>query len=264
MLEPVIHITAASKKDPAFHVHYDPNKNIILTIPDGTTNIDENAFFQCSALTDVHFPASLTEIEAYAFGQCTGLTDVHFPTENLRRIGMHAFDSCTGLTDVHFPEPLKSIGWGAFQGCTGLTKVHLPESLKFIQNDAFKDCASLTDIYCLSTKVNEFIGVFHMIGIDTGNIYSKISIHCPALVKFLSGDDSIEMELILRRILSPAEFRADLKEQVRSVLEEHKLLDTDDEEEKKRDFDLPEYFTKDRILYLADVDFKEMLVVVWK
>ncbi len=78
---------------------------------------------------------------------------------------------------------------------------------------------------------------------------ADVNIHCPAVARFLTGD-AFEMELIVRRKLGPAEFRADLKEQVRSALEEGE------------DFDLPDYFTKERIV-AGEVDFKNELVVIW-
>ena len=92
LLEPVIQITPASTDDPEFQEKYDPNRNIILTIPDGTTTIRRRAFpFPLrTGFTEVHFPESLTTIGMYAFAGCTGLTEVHLPESTT--IGENAFD----------------------------------------------------------------------------------------------------------------------------------------------------------------------------
>ena len=181
LLEPVIHITAVSKDDMEFKEKYDRDRNIILTIPDGTTEILPIAFSRCTAITEVHFPESLKTIGYAAFSECTGLTEVHLPDsltnmggafmvctgltkvhlpESLTIIHACTFRECTGLTELQFPESLTTIYVGAFVWCTGLTKLQFPESLTYIARYAFPStrCTGLVDIYCPSTKLGVIIG----------------------------------------------------------------------------------------------------------
>ena len=90
-----------------------------LVIPNGTTEIQENAFFGCSGLTSVTLPEGLTRIEGGAFRYCRGLTSVTLP-EGLTSIGYDAFSSCSGLKTVVLPKTLTTIERSAFTFCTGL------------------------------------------------------------------------------------------------------------------------------------------------
>ena len=45
-----------------------------VTLPDGVTNIGQNAFFCCENLTTIALPASVSEIESFAFDGCTALS----------------------------------------------------------------------------------------------------------------------------------------------------------------------------------------------
>ena len=49
-----------------------------MTIPDGVTSIEEEAFSACDNLTSVNIPVSVTRISAYAFGFCSNLTSIHY------------------------------------------------------------------------------------------------------------------------------------------------------------------------------------------
>ena len=66
------------------------------TVPEGETELPENAFSCCASLISITLPASLT------------------------RIGVSAFDGCRRLGLTSLPHGLTSIGDGAFRGCTSL------------------------------------------------------------------------------------------------------------------------------------------------
>ena len=57
-------------------------------IPDGVTEIGDNAFRDCTSLTSITIPDSVTQIENYAFSGCISLTNVTIP------------DSVTYISDI--------------------------------------------------------------------------------------------------------------------------------------------------------------------
>lgn len=83
-----------------------------LTIPEGYTDIVENAFYGNTSLVVVNFPTTLKAIDANAFLDASALTGVWF-SEGLETIGINAF-SGTNLPFVILPASLKLIESGAF------------------------------------------------------------------------------------------------------------------------------------------------------
>ena len=126
-------------------------------IPDGTTSIDEYAFYNRSAPTELYMPDSVTSIGENAFKECVYLSSVTL-SNNLRSIpvgaftrtplrsveipggvttiGAYAFSKCNYLESVTLPQSLTSIEGGAFME-TGLTRVMLPQNLTYIDELAF-------------------------------------------------------------------------------------------------------------------------------
>lgn len=83
-----------------------------LTIPEGYTDIVENAFYGNTSLVVVNFPTTLKAIDANAFLDASSLTVVWF-SEGLETIGINAF-SGANLPFVILPASLKLIESGAF------------------------------------------------------------------------------------------------------------------------------------------------------
>ncbi|MCI8390443.1 MAG: leucine-rich repeat domain-containing protein [Roseburia sp.] len=99
-----------------------PTKSGVLKIPEGVTEIGENALTFCSGLTGIIIPESVT------------------------RIGWQAFALCSGLTSVTIPKYTTHIGAFAFYRCTNLTRVVIPKSVVEIADRAFADCTALSEI----------------------------------------------------------------------------------------------------------------------
>ena len=87
--------------------------------------IQNYAFANCIALTEMAIPEGTLKIAPYAFSGCFGLTSVTMP-ESLRTIGKCAFQNCAGLTELVVPKGVTSIGSAAFSGCVGLVNITLP------------------------------------------------------------------------------------------------------------------------------------------
>ena len=144
-----------------------------VRIPDGVSTIPQNAFYECSGVTNVVFPKGLKTIVEFAFYHCRGLRGLELP-EGLETIERLAFCGCTGIEEVVFPDSLELLGERAFWGdkalrrvvfgknlrevppecfaeCTRLERVVLPEGLERIKDRAFDRCASLERLKIPST-----------------------------------------------------------------------------------------------------------------
>ena len=136
-------------------------KTIFTYSNDRVSIIGDYAFYDCTNLTFVSFPActhiggytfcntnltsvsfpACTNIGYYAFNNCINLGFVSFP--KCTNIGNYAFNN-TNLTSVNFPE-CTSIGRRAFKSCTNLTSVSFPNCTS-IGSYAFCNCSSLTSV----------------------------------------------------------------------------------------------------------------------
>ena len=108
---------------------------------DRVKNIDNNAFYKCTNLTSVNFPAC-TNIGSEAFYSCSRLISVNFPM--CANIGSNAFRHCSSLTSVSFPV-CTDIGSNAFYQCTSLTSVSFPVCTD-IGKTAFYQCIKLISV----------------------------------------------------------------------------------------------------------------------
>lgn len=78
------------------------------------TTIEENVFYNCTALKLVILPSGVTFIGDYAFSCCSSLASITLP-EGLTTIGTGAFTECTSLKTLTIPESATSLE-GALNG----------------------------------------------------------------------------------------------------------------------------------------------------
>jgi len=123
----------------AHHLYLDGIEIGNLVIPDGITNIRDNAFRHINSLTSVVFPNSVTSIGENAFTDCSNITALRLP-EELRLIKKATFKGCKSLKCVTIPATVEVIYQEAFADCTGLENVKaLPETPPFLCDDSFSN-----------------------------------------------------------------------------------------------------------------------------
>ena len=95
-------------------------------ITDGSTEINDYAFYRWQGLSQIAIPQSVTNIGKYAFYNCKGLKEVSFALPaKLKTIGEAAFAECDNLASVSIPASVVDIGESAFRcgRTTGLSLV---------------------------------------------------------------------------------------------------------------------------------------------
>ena len=155
-------------------------------IPNSVTAIGDDAFSDCSGLTNIDIPDAITYIGNYAFRGC-GLTSINIP-KHVIYIGEEAFScplqqltwnakncslnycsiavsnieqvtigdeveiipdgfvSGSKITSITIPNSVTTIGDYALRGCSGLTSVTIGNSVTTIGEGAFISCSALTSI----------------------------------------------------------------------------------------------------------------------
>jgi len=138
------------------YYYYNQMALTTVTFAEGSqlATIGDNAFQNCTNLTNIAIPTNVTSIGDFAFSGCTGLTDIIIPASvtsigfcafsgenyyqfkqmaltsvtfaegsNLVTIGSMAFSMCASLATITIPASVMEIGWDVFYGCTGLTNI---------------------------------------------------------------------------------------------------------------------------------------------
>jgi hypothetical protein len=108
-------------------------KSIDLSKATGLKNIGGDksgegfAFAECANLASVVFPegATLTRIGYNAFRNCTALTEIAWPA-GVKTIEYYTFYGCTALAEITLPQSLTTIGDDAFSGCAALGSITIP------------------------------------------------------------------------------------------------------------------------------------------
>lgn len=121
----------------------------------GNTTIEEIIMLEPDKATDPH----LTIISQQAFQECTNLSNVRIP-DGVTEIGENAFEDCA-FEAIFLPNTLTKIGGNAFNKCKNLKSVTIPASVTSIGNSAFQKNYSMTDVYVLGNNVTIPNGAFN-------------------------------------------------------------------------------------------------------
>lgn len=113
-----------------------------LDIPEGVTEINDNAFYGCTQLAGtLSLPSTLKKIGQGAFYNCKFNCSLQLPN-GLETIGWGAFQCCENLSgELTLPESLTAIGGAAFQSCSGMSgNIKIPQSVTEIASGTFSNC----------------------------------------------------------------------------------------------------------------------------
>ena len=127
-----------------------------ITIREGTTEINQYAFYYCSNLTTITIPEGVTSIGDYAFEGCSSLTSVSLPS-TLSSIGYAAFRNCSNLTTITINGNITSLGTSAFSSCSKLTSLTLGKDVSTLPSNLFdiNSFSNLTKIVVLGDLTSE-------------------------------------------------------------------------------------------------------------
>ncbi|WP_044975278.1 leucine-rich repeat domain-containing protein [Ruminococcus sp. HUN007] len=131
----------------------------IVVIPDTVTIIGESAFRNCSGLIKLKLPDSITEIGGCAFRKCSGLTEVVLPPL-LKELRHDLFDECANLKKVVIPDGVEKLWGGVFHNCYNLKEVNIPESVTVIGGATFYRCNNLEEIFIPDDVTEIYQGAF--------------------------------------------------------------------------------------------------------
>ena len=137
------------------------------------TSIGNEAFYDCSSLTDITIPNSVTSIGREAFYYCSSLTDITIPN-SVTSIGDEAFSGCKNLTDVYCnAKEVPSTKSDAFEGSNiEQATLHVP--------------ASAIDEYKAISPWNSF-GTITILSDEAQGIENHANTYTPILVQIQAG-----------------------------------------------------------------------------
>lgn len=131
-----------------------------VSIPNGVTSIEGEAFAYARKLKHVNIPNSVTSISGGVFRGCNALQDVNIP-EGITSIPEYMFYECRSITKMNIPDGVRIIGPNAFESI-GASSISIPDSVTRISSQAFRYCP-LVDIVIKGTpelgNVNAFDGI---------------------------------------------------------------------------------------------------------
>ncbi len=120
-------------------------EKITLSQLSGSYALGQNAFLNCSKLTQLDFTiSSNVMIGNAAFQNCHLLSDISM-LYSAAALGTSTFASCSSLTEASFPN-IRSIPSYAFINCTGLSKASFVTPLS-IYSYCFSNCTSFKELY---------------------------------------------------------------------------------------------------------------------
>lgn len=120
------------------------NDIIKIVVAEGVTAIGNNAFFDCSNLTDISIPNSVLSIGESGIRNCNNLKALIIP-EGVEHIGLSAFWG-TSLESITIPNSVRNMGNQTFAFCDFLENVTIGDGAKTIPAWMFYGCDMLKNV----------------------------------------------------------------------------------------------------------------------
>ena len=118
-----------------------------IVIPDSVTYMGNSVFSGCTNLKSAVLSANCTDIQMNAFWNCTALEQVTIP-EGVISIASSVFNGCTSLDNVILPSSIASLHPNCFANCTSLTSMVIPAGVTTFYRP-FVDCSGLKTLIFL-------------------------------------------------------------------------------------------------------------------
>ena len=104
-----------------------------VVIPEGTTIINKQVYFNCTKLINLTLPSTLRTISQGAFQYCTNFLGPLKIPDNVITIENFAFEHCEKLTSLTLGKNVKTIGNYAFAICYDINvDLIIPDSVSDI------------------------------------------------------------------------------------------------------------------------------------
>lgn len=116
----------------------------VNNFPSNVSEIKDNTFYSCSALTTLNLPSGLKKVGLASFYECTVLVINDLPA-SLEDIGKQGFYNCKKLANVTMTN-IKTLGDMTFTNCVLLTSATLPSTITKIPPQIFSGCTNLSSI----------------------------------------------------------------------------------------------------------------------
>ena len=118
------------------------NNGIVYTV----TQVADQAFWGCSAMTSVKIPESITYVGSLGFKECTSLDSLVFPNDDMKFSYWYVCQGCKNLRYVRLPEHLTGLSYFMFAECDNLESIRIPESCVSFPDYAFFRCYKLKEV----------------------------------------------------------------------------------------------------------------------
>ena len=193
-----------------------------VSVPEGTTGIQKDAFAEARQVEKLTLPDSLTESTGLAYGSLFGtfpLIELSLPTHyslnhifgnsvpaslsyvtvrNCSLIPERAFEGQMHLNKITFESVVDEVGSYAFYGCSSLTEVAMPNVPTYGQN-VFSGCVSLEKLI-----VKEFVSPSRYFGSGANNGYSSYALSTVTVTDSLTiGEEAFKGLVSLTSIVLP-------------------------------------------------------------
>lgn len=132
--------------------NWDTNGDDELSYKEAAAITDISNVFQSTAIEsfdELEYFIGITQIGENAFSNCSNLTNIILPKQIIE-IGKSAFFACEKLSNIIIPDMVTTIGAGAFSSCSSMVSATIGEKVVTIGSRAFSNNPgnNLTVIFC--------------------------------------------------------------------------------------------------------------------